>query len=440
MSQGAILPEPLDVHLVERLQRFDRYSLEELFDRNFDRAYDLAYALTGDAGEADRLAGRAFRRALDGLPAYRGTAQGIDGWLLHLVAQDAARSPSEAAGMRTALGRLPPPVYETVALRLLAGLPADVIAAGSGRRPAQVQDWLAEGLRRLAGGSGSGGGPEVEAAVQRLLRGETPEQATAAGGPRDLAALLKAAAAVRGLPYVPASDAIRSRIRTDYLSTAEERRTRLVHRAQHLPAVPGVDLERRRHERRGTATALALALLLAFGVGIVLAVLSSFADPDSPFYPLKRAGESVLIALNPDPTNRADLEVKVAETRSREAETMAGDRNNADLAVAAMQEHFDLLRAAARDLIAARKRDRHWTSVRDDLESQASLDVAPLERELEQVGAKRQSAQIQADNARFQNDRRSFDPKLGEKPAPSTNLTPGAGPAGGPSPQATPTQ
>ena len=422
---------------MERVQRFERHPLEELFERNFERAYDLAYALTGDAVQAERMVERAFLRALDTFATYRGGGRGLDTMVLRLVAKDAARTPSHTPGMRSALARLAPADYQTVALRLLGGLDADVIASGSGRRVESVWASLASGLRRLAGSTGAAGGAEVDDAVQHLLRGQQPAEAAAGlDRPTDLAALLTAAASVRGLPYEPAEPAVRSRIRTTYLAAAEERRARLVQRNQRQPEVPGVDLDKRRREGRGAVAALGIALLLALGVGIVLALLSSFADPDSPFYPLKKGGEAALIALSREPVSRADLEVKLAETRGREAETTAADGKKADLAVAATRDHYDLLRAAAADLIAARVRDARWTRARDRLETQASLSIAPLQRELESVGAKPQAQQVADENDRFQADRKVFDPKLG-KAAANPNASPGASPNPNPAPAPT---
>ncbi len=416
------------------MQRFERRPLEELFDRNFERAYDLGYALTGDAAQTERLVERAFLRALDTFATYRGSGRGLDTLVLRLVAHDAARAPSHAPGIRSALARLAPVDYQTVALRLLGGLTADVIAAGSGRRVEQVQGSLRAGLRRLAGSTGTGGGPEVDEAVQRLLRGQQPAEAAAGlSRPQDLAALLSAAASVRGLPYEPAEPAVRPRIRTTYLAAAEERRARLVQRNQHQPEVPGVDLDKRRREGRGAVAALGVALMLALGVGVVLALLSSFADPDSPFYPLKKGGEAALVTLSRDPVSRADLEVKLAETRGREAETMAADGKKADLAVAAMRDHYDLLRSVAADLTASKVRDAKWTKVRDRLETQASLPIAPLQRELESVGAKPQAQQVADENDRFQTDRKAFDPKLG-KAAPNPNASPNPNPNPAPAP------
>lgn len=436
MSQAETVDEPLDSNFVERIRSLERQALEQLFARNFERAYDLSYALTGDPQQAETVVERAFLRVLDGVSAYGGSGRGMDGWILQLATRDAARAPSQAAGVRTALARLDPAVYETLALRLLGGLPSDLIAAGSGRGLQQVQAALAAGLRRLAGSADAGGLDEIDQAVQNLLRGEEPASAGAGfKNPSDLVPVLNAAASVRGLPYEPADPATRTRVRTTFLTSAEERRARRVQSTQHQPLVPGVDLEARHRESRGALAALGFALLLAFGVGIVLALLSSFADPDSPFYPLKRMGESALLTLTSDPLSRADLEVKLAETRAREAETMAADSHNADLAVTAIGDHYDLLRAAAADLITSRQRasDRRWTQVRDSLENQASLQVTPLERELEQVGAKPQADQIRDENERFQADRKNFDPKLG-KPLPNPNASPN------PNPSAPPTQ
>ena len=78
---------------------------------------------------------------------------------------------------------------------------------------------------------------------------------------------------------------------------------------------------------------------------------------------MKRAGESALVAVSADPVGRADLEIKLAQTREREAEDMAA-RGDGDRAVAALDSRYQLLRAASRDLLATSAHTTRWTSAR----------------------------------------------------------------------------
>ncbi len=146
------------------------------------------------------------------------------------------------------------------------------------------------------------------------------------------------------------------------------------------------------------------------------------------------AGEATLLALSTDRISKADLEVKLATERTKEADTMASGRHP-DLAVDAMNSRYDDLRAAASDLagIPISHRDKRWKAVRDRLESESSKPVADLERTLTAGGYKKQAAQLKAVNDRFQADHQEFDKRLGVGgPAPQ--------PSGAPNPQATPTK
>ena len=115
------------------------------------------------------------------------------------------------------------------------------------------------------------------------------------------------------------------------------------------------------------------------------------AGPDNALYPMKRFGESVLVTLEVDPVNRAGLEVKLAQTREREAEDMAG-RGNGDGAVAALASRYELMRTASRDLIGVPVRDARWKSVRGRLFTESDLPITQIQRDLQVSGQKRSSA------------------------------------------------
>src|SRR5438105_13337018 len=142
--------------------------------------------------------------------------------------------------------------------------------------------------------------------------------------------------------------AVRDRFYHDVLTGAQERRVHWVQGHQGSPRVPGMARRRYRRPARGVVT-LAISLVLASVVGITMAVVSSFADPDSLLYPIKLLGESALVAATPSAVGRADLEVKLSQTREREAEDMAS-RGKGSLAVQAVRDRVTLLRTAAREL------------------------------------------------------------------------------------------
>jgi hypothetical protein len=157
----------------------------------------------------------------------------------------------------------------------------------------------------------------------------------------------------------------------------------------------------------------------------VLAVLSSFAGPDNALYPMKRFGESTLVTLEVDPVNRAGLEVKLAQTREREAEDMAG-RGNGDGAVAALATRYELLRTASRDLIGVPTRDARWKSVRGRLFTESDHPITQIQRDLQVSGQKRSSEEVQQLIAAYENDRKPLESDLG-RPPPQTGTPPPTG-------------
>ena len=162
--------------------------------------------------------------------------------------------------------------------------------------------------------------------MDRLLAGDSPV-AAAAWAPlvNDAAGLLAAAAGVVDLPREAAPAAVRARLRGRFLARAAERRAGWFHRSYTPAVVPGRK-PRREPSPLSSATAMGLAMLLAVLAGGVLAVAAAFADPDSQVYGLKRAGEATLLGLSTDRISKADLEIKLAAERTKEADSMASGR------------------------------------------------------------------------------------------------------------------
>jgi hypothetical protein len=157
-----------------------------------------------------------------------------------------------------------------------------------------------------------------------------------------------------------------------------------------------------------------------------LAVVAGFSEPDSPAYPLKRMAEKAMVNTAPTGAARADLEIKMAAQRLREAETMAA-RSRPDLATQAVALRYQELRTAARELAGTGPRDRAWHAVRDRFLAEAGLSTAALQHELtvrKQPGAAT-AVRIQAE--RFQAERAAIDARLAvPKPKTGTDTQPPA--------------
>src|SRR5438874_11045412 len=137
---------------LERAKRFEHASVVRIFDRHYDAVHGFIFALTSDAATAEELASLVFLRLLDALEGITGQGAGLEGWLyttaLALVQGRRRRPlPQRAAGLL----ELPADEREALALRLLAGLDVERIAAATGRTPGAVLATQARALRRLAG-------------------------------------------------------------------------------------------------------------------------------------------------------------------------------------------------------------------------------------------------------------------------------------------------
>jgi hypothetical protein len=346
VAQAAIASEVWDPTLVSRAQRYEREALATLCDRSLDALYRVCLALTGEAAEAESLAATALQKALDGLPSFEGDSPAFHVWLLRLAASSASRRRPAGEGVRGALTRLSNFDYELVALRVLGEIGVDHLAPALNAEPASLRAWLVSALREVDGRSGTGWGHDLRAfdsSLSDVIGGADPEQVPSHGSaPADSETLLRVVAGIRGLVGDPMPAATATRLRTHLLAAAAERRALWVYRHHSTATVPGIE-KRRYPSRTGTVIALSIAAVLAVVVGAVLAVLSSFASPDSGLYPLKLTGESALVNLNLDPVNRAQLEIKLAQTRQREAEDMAS-RGSAPAAKPRGTQHVEARR------------------------------------------------------------------------------------------------
>src|SRR5262249_58096787 len=165
--------------------------------------------------------------------------------------------------------------------------------------------------------------------------------------------------------------------------------------------------------------ALGIAAVLAVVVGAVLAVLSSFAEPTSTFYPVKRTGESAVVAIQVDPVDRANLEINLAETREREAEDMAS-RGDGEETTTALSARYQLLEAAGHDLLSVSVHDARWKDATNRLFTKSDLQMASIERDLQATGQDRSSQDIQRMASNFDEQRRPVETELGRKAAGPT--------------------
>jgi DNA-directed RNA polymerase specialized sigma24 family protein len=409
-----------DPPLIQRAQRYEREALEELFDRGIAGLGRLCQTLTGSPDEAERLVRHGLDRALDALPRFRGDGYGFPAWLLRMGAGSVDRMPRPADELRAAFQRLPRRSQEVLGLRVLARLDSDRVAQATRRSAGDVRSLLAGALRRLRGGPYQL--PErrnleaFDIAVDRVLAGGDPDREGAKLlAPADAPALLGLVKQLAEWQAEPLAEPATARLRTIFLAGGAERRATWIQRHQAVAMVPGLEL-RRGSKRISRGAVVMLIALLAVTAGGLLAIFSMFASPDAPSYPVKRFAETVLLGLNRDPVSRADLELKLASTRSREAEDMAvGGRG--DLAVAMMRDRYQLLRQAGVELATSPQRDARWTSERNQFSSQASQSTEVLQNDLKASHQPAAANQVRALAQQFQRDRTRIDAGLGSPAA-----------------------
>jgi RNA polymerase sigma-70 factor, ECF subfamily len=139
--------------LILRAQRFEADALADLFEGHFDELYRYVHTLTGDGAATEELVRRVFLRALDGLPRYRRYESGFATWLERIanaVLSESGRPAGTPAPMpsldlppearlREAIRGLTPDQLDVLALRFVAGLPANAVARATGRGVGRVQ-------------------------------------------------------------------------------------------------------------------------------------------------------------------------------------------------------------------------------------------------------------------------------------------------------------
>jgi DNA-directed RNA polymerase specialized sigma24 family protein len=427
LVQPAIASEFLDPTLVSRAQRYERDAVASLCDRSLPTLHRVCFALTGEAAAAEQLAGETLLKALDGLSGFSGDGAAFHVWLLRLAATAAAKKRPQGAGTRAALAALSNFDYELITLRILGEVDVDHLTPALNAQAPSLRAWMVTALREVDGRSGTGWGPDLrgfDAAIDAVLDGADPEAAAAeCSAPHDADRLLKQVANLRALIGEPIDPATATRLRTTLLAGVAEQRALWVYRHHNTATVPGIE-HRRYPSRTGTFVALGIAAVLAVVVGAVLAVLSSFAEPTSAFYGLKRTGEMALLDIQVDPVDRANLEINLAETREREAEDMAS-RGNGDDTVAVLDDRYALLAAAGHDLLTASVHDAKWQAARQRLFDKSDTSMTSIERDLDAAGQSRSRQDVERLAANFDVSRKPVETELGRTtPAPTTNSTP----------------
>lgn len=427
MAPGAYVSSP---SLAERARRYEHDALTEVFEASVEDAYEYAHALTGDDATAERALAAGYQRVLSHIASYPGDGSGINAWVLAQVEEAVRRTPhATLEGVRDSLARLGHHEHQALTLRLVAGLEPTVIATATGRRMSSV---LASSMSALRGLAGLGGVTlplpaaqrQLDAALDHVLHGMPAEEASGwAPAVTDGHRLLAIAQEVVQLPRLGAGPSLRGRLRSAFLSAADERRTLWMREHHTAPVVPGRRPRAKPHAV-GTAAALAFACLLALAAGVFVAAAAAFSSPSSSAYPLKRFGEAVLLGVTTDRVARANLEIKLSEERLKEAETEAAT-GHGSAAARAVDDRYDALRSAAADLAPLHHRDAHWVAARDRFEKEANKPIDPLQRSLEAQKQASAAAAVKAAYQHFQADRQVLDRELGVKAAP-TPVSPGA--------------
>jgi DNA-directed RNA polymerase specialized sigma24 family protein len=137
---------------LERARHYEHATLARLFDTHYDPLHGFIFALLGDSVAAEEVASLVFQRLLDALGTITGQGAGVEGWLyttaLALAGQ--RRRHSRPQGLAGALWELPAHEREVLALRLLARLDVDRVAAATGVAPDAVVSTQASALKRLS--------------------------------------------------------------------------------------------------------------------------------------------------------------------------------------------------------------------------------------------------------------------------------------------------
>jgi DNA-directed RNA polymerase specialized sigma24 family protein len=137
---------------LERARRYEHATLARLFDRHYDSVHGFIFALVGDPVAAEEIASLVFQRLLGAFETITGQGAGVEGWLfttaLSLAGERKRRSRPQ--GLTAALWELPTKEREVVALRLLARLDIDRIAAATGLDIEAVLNTQSRALKRMS--------------------------------------------------------------------------------------------------------------------------------------------------------------------------------------------------------------------------------------------------------------------------------------------------
>jgi len=173
IAQPATVTAEGTAELLARARAGERDAFTELVERHHQELVRISYAITGDLDAARDSAQLAWIKAWQRLPSLREPDR-LRAWLIAIAANEARQHIRAARRRRvreitpidtetgapetghadrldlaTALARLDPPDRQLLAMRYLAGLTADEIAAQTGRSPSGTRTRLSRLVARL---------------------------------------------------------------------------------------------------------------------------------------------------------------------------------------------------------------------------------------------------------------------------------------------------
>lgn len=421
----ATIIDQTDPPLLKRARRYEREALQDLFDRNVDSVYAIAAALNGDAADAEQHTRNVFRRILERLANFAGDAREFEAWVCRLAATEAPPHPG-ADPLRRGYRNLEPALREIVSLRLMTGLETGRVSHVLHLSDHEMLSGLVRALRTLAGAPGLSSSPvdltPFDVALTRIQHGAAPAAAARdLTAPPDANLLLATAAQCLALSGTTLEGAARRRLRAAFLADAGERRARWVQQHRSSPGVAGV-VVRRGSGYLTSGAVLAFFVILAIVVGVLLSLVSMFADPDSPFYSTKLTAENMLVTVQISPSTKSDLEVQLAATRLSEAEDMAY-AGKGSLTVRTMQRRYTLLENAATELAGDTNHDSRWQDAVSNWESASAIPAENIENDLRSAHESASAAQVARLDAAFQAQRKAdlqqlTGKRVGPQPSP----------------------
>jgi RNA polymerase sigma-70 factor (ECF subfamily) len=160
-------PPTPEADIIARARR-DPDAFARLYERHHPAIYRYLCRRTGDAHEAEDLAGEVFLAAMQGVDRYRDTGAGVRAWLYGVATNKANRwardwrrrrhrpmpaelsggvetAPDDADLAQRALLTLSPRLQAVIALHYLEGLRVEEVAAAIGRPVGTVKSRLKRG-------------------------------------------------------------------------------------------------------------------------------------------------------------------------------------------------------------------------------------------------------------------------------------------------------